>query len=127
MSRTPTRSKTRPAQGTGNHHFVLMRLDSARRVFRSDAAVAEAIGVNRTQPSRWREGQMPDSENVDRLVGLDVIVQLLTGFLSESTIPKWLQAPNPRLGDRTPLYMLRQGRLPDVIAAIQAEKSGAFG
>lgn len=127
MSRTPVRGKARPTPGTANHHFVLMRLDSARRVFRSDAAVAEAIGVNRTQPSRWREGQTPDPENVDRLVGLDVVVQLLTGFLGETTIPKWLQAPNPRLGDRAPLYMLRQGRLPDVIAAIQAEKSGAFG
>lgn len=104
-----------------------MRLESARRVFRSDAAVADAIGVSRAQPSRWREGQEPDLENVERLVGLDVVIQLLTGFLSESTIPKWLHAANPRLGDRTPLYMLRQGRLPDVIAAIQAEKSGAYG
>lgn len=127
MSPTPTRGKARLTQDAGNHRFVLMRLDSARRVFRSDAAVAEAIGVNRTQPLRWREGQTPDPENVDRLVGLDIVIQLLTGFLGETTIPKWLQAPNPRLGDRAPLYMLRQGRLPDVIAAIQAEKSGAFG
>ncbi|MGH7578235.1 MAG: helix-turn-helix domain-containing protein [Longimicrobiales bacterium] len=103
-----------------------MRLDSARRVFRSDAAVAEALGVNRTQLSRWREGRTPDPENLDRLVGLDAVVQLLTGFLSETTIPKWLRSPNPRLGDRTPLYMLQRGRLPDVIAAIQAEKSGTF-
>jgi hypothetical protein len=110
----------------GDSGFVIMRLDSARRVFRSDAAVAEAIGVNRTQPSRWRDGQIPDPQNLERLVGLDVVIQLLTGFLREGTIPKWLQAPNPRLGDRTPLYMLRQGRLPDVIAAIQAEKSGSF-
>lgn len=119
------RRYTTPAAGTHNV-FVIMRLDSARRVFRSDAAVAEALGVNRTQLSRWREGRTPDPENLDRLVGLDAVVQLLTGFLSESTIPKWLRSPNPRLGDRTPLYMLRRGRLPDVIAAIQAEKSGTF-
>lgn len=106
--------------------FVIMRLDSVRRVFRSDAAVAEALGVNRTQFSRWRRGQKPDAENLDRLVGLDAAVQLLTGFLSGTTIPKWPSSPNPRLDDRTPLYMLRQGQLPDVIAAIQAEKSGAF-
>ena len=106
--------------------FVMMRLDSARRVFRSDAAVAEALGVDRTQPSRWRQGQVPDRKNLDRLVGLDAVIQLLTGFLSDTTIPKWLRSPNPRLGDRTPLYMLHQDRLPDVIAAIQAEKSGAF-
>jgi hypothetical protein len=115
-----------PASSLNDPAFVILRLDSARRVFRSDAAVAEALGVNRTQPSRWREGQMPDPRNLDRLVGLDVVVQLLTGFLRESTIPKWLQAANPRLGDRSPLYMLREGRLPDVIAAIQAEKSGSF-
>jgi hypothetical protein len=105
---------------------VIYRLDAARRVFRSDAAIAEAIGVHRTQPSRWREGRMPDQENMDRLIGLDTVLQLLTGFLEESTIAKWLHAPNPRLGDRTPLYMLRQDRLPDVIAAVQAEKNGAY-
>jgi hypothetical protein len=122
----PARRRHGSAPATDDPGFVIMRLDSARRVFRSDAAVADAIGVNRTQPSRWREGQMPDPKNLDRLVGLDVVVQLLTGFLQESTIPKWLQAPNPRLGDRSPLYMLREGRLPDVIASIQAEKSGSY-
>lgn len=124
MAKTQRRRYT-AAQGT-HSVFVIMRLDSARRVFRSDAAVADALGVNRTQLSRWREGRTPDPKNLDRLVGLDAVVQLLTGFLSETTIPKWLRAPNPRLGDRTPLYMLQQGRLPDVIAAIQAEKSGSF-
>lgn len=106
--------------------FVVMRLDSARRVFRSDAAVAEALGVSRAQVTRWRKGQVPEPENADRLVGLDATIQLLTGFLSESSIPKWLTGINAHLGNRSPLSLLRQGRVGEVIGAIQAEKSGAY-
>jgi hypothetical protein len=125
MARTPRTRRTAPKAPVASS--VAFRLDAARRVLRSDAAVADALGVHRTQPARWREGSTPDPENLERLVGLDAVIQMLTGFLSESTIPKWLAAPNPRLGDRTPLYMLRQNRLPDVIAAVQAERSGAYG
>lgn len=102
------------------------RLENIRQVLGSDAAVAEALGVSRAQPGRWREGQEPDIENRDRIIGLDAVLSLLTGYLAESSIPKWLHGVNAHLGNRRPISVLREGRVSDVIAAIEAEKSGAF-
>lgn len=102
-----------------------MRLDAVRRAFPSDAAVAETLGVHPAQLARWRQGQEPEPENADRLTGLDAVIEMLTGYLSPSRIPKWLRGPNAHLGDRTPLAALRAGDLPDVIAAIRAMKAGA--
>jgi len=96
------------------------------RVLGSDAAVARALEVSRAQPKRWREGQVPDPENRDRIIGLDAVIALLSGYLADSSIPKWLNGVNAYLGDRRPLSVLREGRVSDVIAAIEAEKSGAF-
>jgi hypothetical protein len=103
-----------------------VRIQSARRAFSSDAELAAALGVDRAQPGRWREGQSPDPENVERLVGLDVVIELLSGYLSPTSIPKWLHGVNAHLGDRRPVEVLRAGSLADVIGAIEAEKSGAF-
>lgn len=102
------------------------RLDHIVAVLGSDAAVAEVLGVSRAQPRRWREGQSPDPENRDRIIGLDAVVALLSGYLAESSIPKWLHGVNAHLGNRRPIAVLREGRVSDVIAAIEAQKSGAF-
>ena len=110
----------------GAHVRVTDRLDAVTRVLGSDAAVAQALEVSRAQPKRWREGQTPDPENRDRIIGLDAVIALLSGYLAESSIPKWLNGVNARLGDRRPISVLREGRASDVIAAIEAEKSGAF-
>lgn len=102
------------------------RLDHITRVLGSDAAVADVLGVSRVQPRRWREGQVPDPDNRDRIIGLDAVIALLSGFLAESSIPKWLHGVNAHLGNRRPISVLREGRVSDVIAAIEAQKAGAF-
>ncbi len=108
------------------HSRVADRLDHITRVLGSDAAVAEVLDVSRAQPRRWREGQLPDPENRDRIIGLDAVIALLSGYLAESSIPKWLRGVNAHLDDRRPISVLREGRVSDVIAAIEAQKSGAF-
>ena len=119
----------RARQVAGNEFGRLLleaRLRSALRAFGSDAELAAALGVDRAQPGRWRAGQSPDPENYDRIVGLDVVVDLLGTYLSRSSIPKWLNGVNAHLGDRRPVAVLRHGNLSEVIAAIEAEKSGAY-
>jgi transcriptional regulator with XRE-family HTH domain len=115
----PRTARRRPAE------FINLRLDSARRVFTSDAEVARALGVNPAQVARWRRGQAPADENADRLAGLDAAIEMLDGYLPPSRIPKWLAGPNAALGDRSPLAALRAGDLPGVIAAVRVLKSGA--
>ncbi len=127
----PVRTPSRPPRGkpqsprTDRADFVTLRIDSARRAFSSDAGVARALGVDASQVTRWRLGQVPDPANADQLAGLDLVIELLDGYLSPGRIPKWLHGANANLGDRTPLGMLRMGRLPEVIAAVQVLKSGA--
>lgn len=105
---------------------VVDRLENIIRAFGSDAAAAAALDVSRAQPRRWREGQIPDPENRDRIVGLDAVLALLAGYLEPGSIPRWLNGINAHLGNRRPINVLREGRLSEVIAAIEAEKSGAF-
>jgi transcriptional regulator with XRE-family HTH domain len=103
------------------------RLAAARRAFPSDAQLAEALGVDRAQVTRWREGRTtPGVDAAARLVGLDTVVELLSGYLEPASIPRWLQGVNAHLDNRRPVDLLREGRLSPVIAAIEAMKSGAF-
>jgi uncharacterized protein (DUF2384 family) len=109
------------------NRFGALRLESARRAFPSDAQMAEALGVGRAQVKRWREGQtVPGPVNAERIVGLDAAVELLSGFLEPTSIPKWLMGINAHLGDRRPIDLLQQGNLSEVIAAIEALKSGSY-
>jgi small subunit ribosomal protein S16 len=103
-----------------------MRTEFVRRAFASDAAMARALNVDRSRISRWRKGEATDASVVERLVGVDAAIELLTGFLDARSIPKWLSGTNAHLGDRRPIDVLTQGRLSEVIAAIEAEKSGAY-
>lgn len=106
--------------------LIPARVMSARRAFRSDADLAAALGVDRSRIVRYRRGEMPSGEVADTLIGLDAVISLLDGFLEAAVIPDWLQGVNAHLGNRRPLDVLRTGPLSDVIAAVEAERSGAF-
>ena len=104
-----------------------IRLEAARRAFTSDAKMAEALGVDRAQVKRWREGTTePGRENAERVVGLDAAVALLSAYLEPTSIQKWLMGTNAHLNDRRPVDLLRHGNLSEVIGAIEALRSGAY-
>lgn len=128
-ARRPPAGRTRgvPAEPDDRGHRIAARCDFARRAFGSDAELARLLGVDRSRISRWRQGDVPDPANADRVVGIDAVVELLSGFLDDRSIPKWLFGVNTHLGDRRPVDVLVSGRLSEVIAAVEAEKSGAFG
>jgi len=102
------------------------RFASVRAVFRSDAEVATLLDADRSRAARWKAGAAMDAARWEFLQALDTVVGLLRGWLAPTTIPKWLHGVNAHLGHRRPLDVLRDGRLSEVIAAIEAEKSGAF-
>ena len=121
------RSRTKRTADAMDGGYYAVRLESALRAFPSDAKVAEALGVDRAQVKRWREGATtPGPGNAERIVGLDAVVELLTGWLEPPSIRKWLFGHNAHLSDRRPVDVLRDGNLSDVIAAIEALKSGAY-
>ncbi|CAN5555864.1 hypothetical protein BH24GEM3_BH24GEM3_19770 [soil metagenome] len=99
---------------------------SARRGFPSDAALAEAFPVSPSRVARWKQGEIPDRENARFLRDVGIVVSLLDEYLDDDVIPDWLHGVNAHLGDRRPLEAIREGRLSEVVRAIEAEKSGAF-
>jgi hypothetical protein len=106
--------------------LVEARLLSAERALGSATAVAEWLGVDRSRVTRWKGGELPEPALEEQLVALDAVVSLLRGYLDEDVIVDWLLGINANLGDRRPLDVLRDGRLSEVVAAVEAEKSGAF-
>lgn len=103
-----------------------LRVEFVRRAFDSDAAMSRALGVDRSRIARWKSGEPADPANVERLVAIDTAMELLSGFLDDRSIPKWLAGTNAHLGNRRPIDVLTNGRLSEVVAAIEAEKSGAY-
>jgi transcriptional regulator with XRE-family HTH domain len=99
----------------------------ARKGFASDAALAEAMGVHRSQVTRWAQGRSAHAENAWLLRDLAAAVSRLADLYQTGTINRWLFAANPDLDGEQPIQLLRQGRLPEVLMAIQAQASGAFG
>lgn len=89
--------------------------------------VAELLGVNRSQPSRWRtgkEGLSPDSRRA--VLDLDYVIARLHEVWVPEVAALWLRGSNPHLGGAVPLEVLRLSGAPDVIRAIDAEEQGAY-
>ena len=109
-----------------NKSLIRQRYHIAKVAFPDDADLARSLGVHRSAVVRWKRGEAPAAKNWEQLVGLDTVVSLLEGFLEQASIAKWLRGVNAHLGDRRPIDVIRQGRLSEVVAAIEAEKAGAF-
>jgi hypothetical protein len=97
-----------------------------RSAFPSDAAIADFVGVDRSRVTRFKQGKNLEPETDALLDAVSATVTQLRGFLDDDVIPDWLRGANAHLGARTPLDVLKTGRLSEVIAAIEAEKYGAF-
>ena len=97
-----------------------------RSAFPSDAAIAEFAGVDRSRVTRFKQGKNLEPATDDLLEDVSITVTKLRGFLDDDMIPEWLRGVNAQLGHRTPLDVIRTGRVSEVLAAIEAEKSGAF-
>ena len=100
-----------------NKSLIKQRYHVAKVAFPDDADLAQpGRPPQRGGPLEARRG--PRSGKLGAARGI--------GFLDVSSIPKWLRGLNAHLGDRRPIDVIRQGRLSEVIAAIEAEKAGAF-
>lgn len=97
----------------------------ARKGFRSDAALAKALGVSAETITRWKRGGTVEPESERLLRDLAVAVsELLTAYEPEA-VPEWLQGRAPR-EQKTPLEWLREGNLAEVLNQINASATGAY-
>ena len=109
-----------------SENLARSHLDTIRSAIGSDRQIAGILGVSPSQVARWRGGQVPDHENADRLGGLALVVEMLLRWLDADVIAEWLEGANGHLGNRAPSYLIRHGRVADVIGAIEAEKAGVY-
>jgi transcriptional regulator with XRE-family HTH domain len=121
------RSEPVPSAAPDPTDLIRHHLQVVRTAVRSDRALAGILGVDPAQISRWRSGtQVPDPENADRLAALSVVVEILSRWLHPEAVPDWLEGRNTHLQDRSAAFMIRNGRLAQVLGAMEAERAGAF-
>lgn len=92
----------------------------------SQAAVASALGVHRSRVTRWLADEAPDPSNLRKVEAFEFVLARLLAVYDRGTALKWLMGFNAHLGDRRPVDMLAQGRVSQVIAAIEAADAGSY-
>lgn len=92
----------------------------------SRAALADFIGMHRSQVSRGAKGQRWNDTAAWRLASLEAAFIALAKIYDPAVIADWLLGINPHLNDRRPLDVLAEGDLGAVMQAIQAARTGAF-
>jgi len=109
-----------------------MPLSSARKVealradFRSAAQLADMLGVDRAQITRWLSGAGIDPLNAEKIDLLDLVWSALLRIYERDAALSWLFGVNPRLGDRRPIDLVRAGRAEELMRAIRAERADSF-
>jgi hypothetical protein len=102
------------------------KLDSLARQFKSKSQLARFLGVDRSRISRWLASEAPDPENRTKVEALEFVLSRLSALLSPETSMKWLLGMNAHLGNRRPIDLLRQGRVAEVLAAIEQFETGSY-
>jgi uncharacterized protein (DUF2384 family) len=90
-------------------------------------ALARALGVSPSQPSRWKSGkEEPSPEVARRLIDLDHVVARALLVWDPEVVPTWLRSPNGFLNGQTPLGVLGTRGPAEVLVALDAFESGGF-
>lgn len=105
---------------------VRERLQAVTRDLGSQARVARLLGVSPSRVSRWLRAEQPDPENRRKLEGVEFLLSRLLDLYERDVAIDWLQGVNAHLGDRRPIDVLAEGRIAEVLQAIQADEADSF-
>jgi transcriptional regulator with XRE-family HTH domain len=94
--------------------------------FSGQSRLARLLEVDRSRVSRWLRSEVPDAENRGKLEALEFVFSRLTTFLGSETAEKWLVGMNAHLANQRPIDLIRDGRIAEVIAAVEQFETGAF-
>ena len=105
----------------------MMELKLLAGNFGGQSPVAKILNVNRSCLTRWISRQeIPDTQNQTNIVALHLIMLKLNALLRPQTARKWLLGINAHLSNQRPLDLVRQGRIAEVLAAIEQTETGAY-
>jgi uncharacterized protein (DUF2384 family) len=102
------------------------KVEALRVDFRTSAAVADMLGVSRSQVTRWLRGAGIDPLNAEKVDLLELVWSNLLRIYDRDAALAWLFGVNPQLGDRRPIDLVRAGRAEELMRAIRAERSDSF-
>lgn len=91
------------------------------------SALAQYLGVARTQPGQWETGaEVPRPETARLMKDLDYVWDRLTTDTDTESATIWLNSPNGFLNSATPLAWLRLHGPAQVIGALDAAEAGSY-
>src|SRR4029077_15424819 len=102
------------------------KIRALKRDFRTGAALADLLGVNRSQVTRWLPGAGIDPLNAEKIDLLELVWSNTARLYDGDAARSWLFGLNPHLGDRRPIDVIRTGRVEELMRAIRAERADAF-
>jgi hypothetical protein len=102
------------------------KIVALKRDFRTGAALADLLGVNRSQVTRWLRGAGIDPLNAERIDLLELVWANVRRLYPPEAARSWLFGLNPHLGDRRPIDLIRAGRAEELLRAIRAERAESF-
>jgi hypothetical protein len=102
------------------------KVETLRADFRSAARLAELLGVDRAQVTRWLRGAGIDPLNAEKVDLLELVWSNVLRLYEREAALAWLFGVNPLLGDRRPVDLIRMGRAEELMRAIRAERSDTF-
>ena len=83
------------------------------------ADVANVLNVRPETVSRWNKGKaLPHASTEKQLLELEFVIDKLADIYEPHDARLWLFARQRLLGDQVPAEMIQQGRVDDVLAAV---------
>ena len=105
---------------------VVRKIEALRDDFETSSRLADLLGVNRSQVTRWLQGAGIDPLNAEKVELLELVWSNLLRLYERDTALSWLFGLNPILGDRRPVDLIRMGRTEELMRAVRAERSDTF-
>src|SRR5438128_2594208 len=102
------------------------KVEALRIDFKSAAALADLLGVSRSQVTRWLRGARIDPLNAEKVDLLELVWSSLLRIYEPEAARAWLFGLNPNLADRRPIDLIRTGKTEELMRAIRAERAESF-
>ena len=95
--------------------------------FGNRAKVAEVLDVDKSSVTRWLQGDdKPKEASEERIAALRYLAFRLSRIYRPEVAMDWLEGINAFLGNQRPMDFIRDGRISEVMAAIEQTDAGSY-